>query len=161
MIEIQNRKTLQSKNNVCKRDLKIGDCAHSLSKNRNYWKSARAVRKKNYNNTPVVDGIHGNSEIANVFKSKFSALYSSVPTTTEAIGSLNENIDINVCNHYTDNANETDGHTHCHVIERNHVKSAIDKLKSIRLIKMDVYFLIALYMVLNCCLIMCVFYSMQ
>ena len=46
------------------------------SKNRNYWKSARAVRKNSYNNTPVVDGIHGNSEIANVFKSKFSALYS-------------------------------------------------------------------------------------
>ena len=44
--------------------------------------------------------------------------------------SLNENIDINVRNHSTDNANETDGHTHCHVIERNHVKSAIDKLKS-------------------------------
>ena len=44
--------------------------------------------------------------------------------------SLNENIDINVRNHCTDNANETDGHTHCHVIERNHVKSAIDKLKS-------------------------------
>ena len=36
-------------------------------------------------NTLVVDGIHGNSEIANVFKSKFSALYSSVPTTTEAM----------------------------------------------------------------------------
>ena len=59
------------------------------SKNRNYWKSARAVRKNRYNNTPVVDGIHGNSEIANVFKSKFSALYSSVPTTTEAMESLN------------------------------------------------------------------------
>ena len=43
---------------------------------------------------------------------------------------LKEIIDINVRNHCTDNANETDGHTHCHVIERNHVKSAIDKLKS-------------------------------
>ena len=40
------------------------------SKNRNYWKSARAVRKNRYNNTPVVDSIHGNSEIANVFESK-------------------------------------------------------------------------------------------
>ena len=44
--------------------------------------------------------------------------------------SLNDNIDNNVCNHCTNNANETDGYTHCHVIERNHVKSAIDKLKS-------------------------------
>ena len=56
-------------------------------------------------------------EIANVSKSKFSALYSSVPTTPEAMESLNVNIDINVCNHCTDNANETDGHTHCHVID--------------------------------------------
>ena len=43
--------------------------------------------------------------------------------------SLKEDIDINVHNHCTDNANETDGHIHCHVGERNQVKSAIDKLK--------------------------------
>ena len=73
--------------------------------------------KNRYNNTPVVDGIHGTSEIANVFKSKFSVLYCSVPTTTEAIESLNENMNINVRNHCTDNAKETDGHTHCHIIE--------------------------------------------
>ena len=89
------------------------------STNRNYCKSACAVRKNRYNNTLVVDGIHGNSEIANVFKSKFRSLYSSVPTTTDAIKSFYENIDINVRNHCTDNANKTDGHTHCHVIERN------------------------------------------
>ena len=101
-----------------------------ISKNRNYWKSARAVRKYCYNNTPVVDCIHGNSEIANVFQSKFSALYSSVPTTTDALESLNKNIDNNVRNHCTNNANERDGHTLCHVIERNHVNSAIGQLKS-------------------------------
>ena len=32
MLEIRNRKTLQSKIMVCKSDVKIGDCAHSLSK---------------------------------------------------------------------------------------------------------------------------------
>ena len=93
------------------------------------------LEKNRYNNTPVVDGIHGNSEIANVFKSKFSALYSSVPTTTEAMESLNENIDSNVRNHCTDNANDTNGHTHCHVIEKNHVQSAIDKLKSFKVLE--------------------------
>ena len=31
MFEIQNRNTLQSKNNVCKSDVKIRDCAHSLA----------------------------------------------------------------------------------------------------------------------------------
>ena len=100
------------------------------SRKRYYWKSARAVRKNHHNNTPVVDGIHGNSEIANVCKSQFSALYSSVRTTTDAMESLNENIDMNVRIYCTDNTNETDGHVHCHVIERNHVKSDIDKLKS-------------------------------
>ena len=30
MLEIRNRKTLQSKIKVCKSDIKIGDCAHSL-----------------------------------------------------------------------------------------------------------------------------------
>ena len=39
--------------------------------------------------------------------------------STVAFQSLNENIDINVRNHCTDNANETDGHIHCHVIEIN------------------------------------------
>ena len=58
------------------------------SKNRNYYKSTRAVRKNRYNNTPVVDGIHGNSEITNVFKSKFSVPYISVSTTTEAMESV-------------------------------------------------------------------------
>ena len=52
------------------------------------YKSTRAVRKNRYNNTPVVDGIHGNSEIANVFKSKFSVPYISVSTTTEAMESV-------------------------------------------------------------------------
>ena len=40
------------------------------SKNRNYCKSAPAVQKNYYNNTQVADDIHGNSEIANVFKTK-------------------------------------------------------------------------------------------
>ena len=30
MVEIRNRKTLQSKVNICKSDVKIGDCADSL-----------------------------------------------------------------------------------------------------------------------------------
>ena len=30
MLEIRNRETLQSKVNICKSDVKIGDCADSL-----------------------------------------------------------------------------------------------------------------------------------
>ena len=64
------------------------------SNKRNYWRSARAVRKNNYNSTLTVDGIHGTSEIANHFKTKFSGLYSSVPTSEETVGAIAENIDI-------------------------------------------------------------------
>ena len=38
------------------------------SNKRNYWRSARAVRKNKYNSTLTVDGIHGTSEIANHYK---------------------------------------------------------------------------------------------
>ena len=31
MLEIRNRETLQSKVNICKSDVKVGDCADSLS----------------------------------------------------------------------------------------------------------------------------------
>ena len=35
MLEIRNRKTLQSKIKVCKNEVKIGDCAYSLTKKHN------------------------------------------------------------------------------------------------------------------------------
>ena len=66
------------------------------SNKRNYWRSARVVRKNNYNSTLTVDGIHGTSEIANHFKTKFSGLYSSVPTSEETVDVIAENIDIDI-----------------------------------------------------------------
>ena len=66
------------------------------SNKRNYWRSARAVRKNNYNSALTVDGIHGTSEIANHFKTKFSRLYSSVPTSEETVDAIAENIDIDI-----------------------------------------------------------------
>ena len=48
MLEIRNRKTLQSKVNICKSDVKIGDYADSLNKllNRKVW--PRSVLVKRY-----------------------------------------------------------------------------------------------------------------
>ena len=66
------------------------------SNKRNYWRSAPAVRKNNYNSTLTVDGIHGTSEIANHLKTKFSGLYCSVPTSEETVDAIAENIDIDI-----------------------------------------------------------------
>ena len=66
------------------------------SNKRNYWRSARAVRKNKYNSTLTVDGIHDTSEIPYHFQTKFSGLYSSVPTSEETVDAVVENIDTDI-----------------------------------------------------------------
>ena len=44
MLEIRNRKTLQSKIKVCKSDVKIGDCPHSLTYMGNVAKTGQHSR---------------------------------------------------------------------------------------------------------------------
>ena len=53
--------------------------------NNGYWKSIRGVRKHTYNSTPIVDGIQGNSDIANHFMEKYKALYNSVMCSNAAL----------------------------------------------------------------------------
>ena len=100
------------------------------SNKRNYWRSARAVRKNNYNSTLTVDGIHGTSEIANHFKTKFSGLYSSVPTSEETVDAVAENIDIDIQKYCSSKVNRDENYVHCHVIRRDDVRDAVSKLKS-------------------------------
>ena len=100
------------------------------SKNRNYWRSARAVRKNNYNSTLTVDGIHGTSEIANHFKTTFSGLYSSVPTSEETVDAIAENIDVDIQKYCSSKVNRDENYVHCHVISRDDVRNAVSKLKS-------------------------------
>ena len=45
------------------------------SNNRNYWKNAEIIRKKNFNTVPVIDGTQGDAAIADLFKDKYSILY--------------------------------------------------------------------------------------
>ena len=40
------------------------------TKNKSYWKTARVVRKNIFNCTNVVEGVKGDSQIANIFKDK-------------------------------------------------------------------------------------------
>ena len=101
-----------------------------LSNKRNYWRSAPVVRKNNYNSTLTVDGIHGTSEIANHFKTKFSGLYSSVPTGEETVDAIAENIDIDIQKYCSSKVNRDENYVHCHVNSRDDVRDAVSKLKS-------------------------------
>ena len=43
-----------------------------------YWKSASAIRKNKYNTTQMVDGVCGDSSIADLFGRKYQSLYNSI-----------------------------------------------------------------------------------
>ena len=73
---------------------------------------------------------HGNSEIANHFKTKFSGNYSSVPTSEETVYAIAGNIDIDIQKYCSLKVNNNENHVHCHVISRDDVRDAASKLKS-------------------------------
>ena len=60
------------------------------SKLLNYWKNAEIIRKKNFNTVPVIDGTQGDAANADLFKDKYSILYNSVPSSSEAMDYLHE-----------------------------------------------------------------------
>ena len=60
------------------------------SNNRNYWKNAEIIRKKYFNTVPVIDGTQGDAAIADLFKEKYSLLYNSIPSSSEAMDYLLE-----------------------------------------------------------------------
>ena len=53
------------------------------SNNGTYWKSARVLRKNNFNRTNVVDDVNGDIQIANLFKDKYERLFNSVQRSKE------------------------------------------------------------------------------
>ena len=57
-----------------------------------YWKNAEIIRKKNFNTVPVINGTQGDAAIADLFKDKYSILYNSVPSSSEAMDYLHERI---------------------------------------------------------------------
>ena len=54
------------------------------TKNRNYWKTACVKRKNKFNCTNVVDGVKGDSQIANLFKDKYERLFNSADVESKA-----------------------------------------------------------------------------
>ena len=57
-----------------------------------YWISTSANRKNKYNTTQMVDGVCGDSNIANLFRRKYQSLYNSVKSLDEEIIELSESI---------------------------------------------------------------------
>ena len=66
-----------------------------------YWKSARVLRKNNFNRTNVVDDVNGDIQIANLFKDKYERLFNSMQCSKEESELMKTQIDsevANVCN---------------------------------------------------------------
>ena len=94
-----------------------------------YWKSTRAIRKHNYNTTQMVDGILGDSNIANIFRRKYKSLFSRVESSDEEIADLSQRIQSAVTE-CESTIKTTDESYHCHEICRTNVSKAVAKLKS-------------------------------
>ena len=101
------------------------------SNNGTYWKSARVLRKKNFNRTNVVDDVNGDIQIANLFKDKYERLFNSVQCFKEESELMKTQIDsevVNVCN--TTKTCESSNCVHCHLISSTDVSTAVSKLKT-------------------------------
>ena len=79
-----------------------------------------------YNNTPVVDGFHSGTDIANHFKNKYNTLYNSATSHSTLMDSLRSQIHLNV--HTNCNA-DSNNDIHCHVIIKFDVMKLVKKLK--------------------------------
>ena len=89
--------------------------------NRNFWKEVGKIAHKKNVVAPVVDGVAADNEIAEVFAHKYSQLYNSVPSDTNDMREIE-----NELNEALENAaSATD-----FVVSASELDSAIKKLKS-------------------------------
>ena len=98
----------------------------------NNRKNAEIIRKENFNTVPVIDGTQGDAAIADLFKDKYSILYNSVPSSSEAMDYLHERIRHAVETQCDANA-ESSLHTHS--------VSTVDVIKAVKCLKTDKYLL--------------------
>ena len=94
-----------------------------------YWKSASAIRKNKYNTTQMVDGVCGDSSIADLFRRKYQSLYNSIESLDKEMAELSENIKTAIkvkC----DCPKAKERLSHCHEINNFDISRAIAKIKS-------------------------------
>ena len=94
-----------------------------------YWKSTSAIRKNKYNTTQMVDGVCGDSNIANLFRRKYQSLYNSVKSLDEEMIELSESIKSAIAKE-CDCAETVKERSHCHDIDNSDVSKAVAKLKT-------------------------------
>ena len=101
------------------------------SNNGKYWKSARVLRRNNYNCTNVVDGVKGDTQIANLFKDTYKRLFNSVQCSEDELNLMETQVESDV-EHVWNNTEtrESSNCVHCHIISSDHVSTAIGKLKA-------------------------------
>ena len=105
------------------------------SNNRNYWKNAEIIRKKNFNTVPVIDGTQGDAAIADLFKDKYSILYNSVSSSSDSMDALHERIRVVIETQCDANA-ESSLHNKCTC---THSVSTADVIKTVKRLKTDKY----------------------
>ena len=92
------------------------------SYNGTYWKSARVLRKHNFNRTNVVDDL---------FKDKYERLFNSVQCSKEESELMKTQIDsavVNVCRSIK--ICDSSNCVHCHLISSTDISTAVSKLKT-------------------------------
>ena len=62
----------------------------------NYWKSARVLRKNNYNCTKFSSGDKGDTQIANLFKDKYELLFNSVQCSEDELHLIETQVESDV-----------------------------------------------------------------
>ena len=138
-VEYDNMKQCRASYHYLLRSLKTKIGVHvkqSVSKNmlqsnnRNYWKNAEIIQKKNFNTVPVIDGTQGDAAIADLFKDKYSILYNSVPSSSEAMDYLHERIR---------HAVETQCDANAESSMQTHSVSTADVIKTVKRLKTDKY----------------------
>ena len=101
------------------------------SNNGTYWRSARVLRKNNFNRTNIVDDVNGDIQIANLFKDRYERLFNSVQCSKEESELMKTQIDSEVANGCnTTKICESSNCVHCHLISSTDVSTAVSKPKT-------------------------------
>ena len=82
------RRLKRNKVNIQKNKL-----AAKFLNNKEFWRDIKTINAANKTLPTIIDSKEGISEITHIFKNKYEALYTSVPTSDTELSSINAEID--------------------------------------------------------------------
>ena len=97
------------------------------TRNTDYWKTVRNIRKRNFNSSLIVDGVLGNINIAIHFQEIVYTLFNSIQSLDVNLSLIRDTI---MCREKSLCKDVVESHLHCHIITKADVQKAIHKLKS-------------------------------